>query len=240
MCFFVSLASPKKAIEDYLHLTYNSSEEFVPSYYFSGFDHPYLPVLAQSDPDRLQMMSWGLVPAWAQDEETASSIRNKTLNARMETVQQKVSFRKAVSTQRCLIPINGFFEWQSRKNRKYPYYIYMEDRPIFCLAGIFDCWVYPGSEEILMSFSILTREANPFMAEIHNTSKRMPAILDQKQESVWIDTLNSEERVLFELGHFSGDKLKAHTISPLINRKGVNRNTVKIIEPFYWEPGSLF
>lgn len=150
----------------------------------NGFTHPKAPVITSERPDALQLYEWGLMPHWAKDK----TIQNNTLNARMETINEKPSFRDCVN-QRCLIPADGFFEWQwldSKGNNKQQYQIHLPDERLFYFAGIWSRWVDKGTGELLETYTILTTEANPLMAEIHNTKKRMPVIIDSDSESEWL------------------------------------------------------
>ena len=95
--------------------------ETLPNYYFvSGFSHPELPIIKE---DGIGFYRWGLIPFWVKDADYAKDIRTKTLNAVGETVFEKPSFRAAVSKKRCILPINGFYEWRDFNKKKYPYFI---------------------------------------------------------------------------------------------------------------------
>ncbi len=111
--------------------------EPLPTYYLaSGFDHPAWPVVAMDDPRRFVLAGWGLVPHWIASEPDATAIRDKTLNARSETLFAKPAFRDAARTGRCLVLTSGFFESHKQAGRSYPFYCYLEGGRSFLLAGI--------------------------------------------------------------------------------------------------------
>ncbi len=151
---------------------------------FNGFTFPRLPVITNKEPDLIQFYSWGLIPFWAKDRE----IQKNTLNARIETIAEKPSFRNCVQN-RCLIPATAFYEWQwldEKGKLKQKYKLTINDQDVFSFAGIYSTWVDNGTGEIVNSFSILTMDANQLMAEIHNTKKRMPVIISSNDEQNWL------------------------------------------------------
>lgn len=160
------------------------SFDLTPEENINGFKHPILPVVTA---EGITRMSWGLVPHWVKDHETASEIRKRTLNARSETVFEKASFRAAVKSQRCLVPVTSFQEWQHNGRSKTKYDIHLPESPIFSLAGIWSLWIGPESGKRFYSYSILTCESNALMSEIHNSKHRMPVIVPREREAVWID-----------------------------------------------------
>lgn len=150
----------------------------------NGFAHPKMPVIVSAS-DEIQFYNWGLIPHWAKDD----SIKKYTLNARIESISEKPSFRDSIS-QRCLIPSTGFFEWQwldPKGKRKQKYLIQNTDESLFSFAGLYSSWVDQLTGETRKTYTILTTQANKLMAEIHNTKKRMPVILKQGDEKSWLD-----------------------------------------------------
>jgi putative SOS response-associated peptidase YedK len=126
-----------------------------------------------------ERMKWGLVPSWAKDQK----IGNKLANARIETAAEKPSFSSAMKQRRCLIFVSGFFEWRAEKPVKQPFYIYRADGEPMVFAGLWESWRQPNGTP-LHTCTILTREPNGFMANVHN---RMPVILEQPNFEPWID-----------------------------------------------------
>ena len=122
---------------------------------------------------------WGLVPSWAKD----LSVGSRMINARAETVAEKPSFRAALRQRRCLIPADGFYEWQAREGGKQPYHITMADGGLFAMAGLYERWKSPEGSW-LESCTILTTEANELMRSLHD---RMPVILPPEHYDLWLD-----------------------------------------------------
>lgn len=132
----------------------------------------------------VRSMRWGLVPGWAKDP----AIGAKLNNARAETVDTKPAFRSAFRSRRCLIPANGFYEWQAPavpRGRKQPWYVSPAgagDDGMFAFAGLMERW--GPREQALYTTCIVTTEANALMAPIHD---RMPVILARDDWPAWLD-----------------------------------------------------
>jgi putative SOS response-associated peptidase YedK len=127
----------------------------------------------------IAFLRWGLIPSWSKDP----AIGNRLINARAETAGEKSSFRNAFRRHRCLIPANGFYEWQRQERGKQPYFIRMRDGRIFAFAGLWDRWESPD-EGVIETCTILTTAANTVLAPIHD---RMPVILPQTNYARWLD-----------------------------------------------------
>ena len=123
---------------------------------------------------------WGLIPSWSKDP----SIGARMINARAETVAEKPSFRAAFRRRRCLIPADGFYEWQKQGSRKQPYLIGLTDDQPFALAGLWETWQGPDGS-LLESCTILTTDPNELMAPLHN---RMPVMLAPDDYEQWLGT----------------------------------------------------
>ena len=115
------------------------------------------------------LFKWGLVPSWSKD----MKIGYKMINARAETVAQKPSFRSAFAARRCLVPVDGFYEWKKKGSQKVPFFIYNNTGKPFSLGGLWETWQDPEGK-LLKTFTIITTEANNFMKDIHH---RMPVIV---------------------------------------------------------------
>jgi putative SOS response-associated peptidase YedK len=151
----------------------------------NGFTFPKTPIITNHLENEIQLYHWGLIPAWAKD----NSIRAYTLNAKLETLTEKPSFKDNIKN-RCLIIADGFFEWKwldPKGKTKQQYQITLPDNSAFAFAGIYSEWVDKGTGEVFNTYSIVTTEANPFMAEIHNIKKRMPVILTPENERDWLN-----------------------------------------------------
>lgn len=132
-----------------------------------------------------EILHWGLVPSWAKDPEIAY----KMINARSETAHQKPAFKDALRYRRCLIPANGFYEWDRSRMPRQPYYFYPAKDPVFAFAGLWEYWQSADGSEIL-SAAVLTTHANQLMSTIHH---RQPVILSKTQWDHWLNP--SEERI---------------------------------------------
>ena len=131
-------------------------------------------------------MRWGLIPSWAKD----ISIGSKMFNARAETIQEKPSFRTAFARRRCLIPADGFYEWQKQeKGPSKPFRFQLKGEQPFAFAGLWELWRSPEGDE-LKSCTIITTEANSLVAQVH---PRMPVILDTNTCWQWLEKPGSGE-----------------------------------------------
>jgi putative SOS response-associated peptidase YedK len=136
-------------------------------------------VVAPGEPRRLDLLRWGLIPYWAED----ASIGNRMINARSESVAEKPAYRRSFRRQRCLIPTDGFYEWQKAGKLKQPFHIRRKDRHPFAFAGLWERWRDPD-KKLIDSFTILTTDANELIRPLHN---RMPVIIDRKDFDLWLD-----------------------------------------------------
>src|SRR5262249_43553156 len=120
----------------------------------------------------LDPLRWGLIPYWCKDPTGG----RKPINAKYETVRNLPTFRDAYRKRRCIVPVDGFFEWKAIKGQKakQPYAIAMKDSSPFGIAGIWENWKEPASGEWIRTFAIITTDSNELVAEIHD---RMPVIL---------------------------------------------------------------
>ncbi|WP_404458155.1 SOS response-associated peptidase [Oceanobacillus kapialis] len=168
-----------------------------------------LAIIHDGKKKRAGYLRWGLVPSWAEDEK----IGYKMINARSETAHEKPSFKKLMAKKRCLIVADSFFEWQKNEHGKQPKRIRLKDRSLFAFAGLWDKW--EQGEKELFTCTVLTKEANPFMQEIHH---RMPIILPKDKEAEWIlpQTENPASMHAF-LKNIEVDDLDAYNVSTYVN-----------------------
>ena len=144
------------------------------------------------------------------------------MNARSETIFEKPSFRHAIRSKRCLVIVDGFFEWRHEGRKRYPYYLTLKSRNIFTLGGIWDSWTNPVSGEETKTFSIVTTEANELMAKVHNSRKRMPLILPKEQENAWLDLELNKETLSGIMQPYNQEDINAMTVENKISRLGFN------------------
>ena len=160
---------------------------------------------------KLAALRWGLVPA----RSDGPTNRAATFNARAETLSDKPSFRDSFARRRCLIPADGFFEWD---NQKQPVYFYMESRRPFAFAGLWDTW--KGAETI-HSCAIITTTPNSLLRPLHD---RMPVILDPEDYDPWLDPRSDIGDVRRLLRPYQAALMASHPVSRLVN-------SVRIDEP---------
>jgi len=235
MCYHTSLARSPDYLEKRFQAKFEQPSLFEPIYHHSGFSAPLHPVIANESLQSIRFFQWGLVPFWTKDEDAADRIRTQTLNAKAETIHQKPSFRASIMTKRCLVLVDGFYEWREEGKKKYPYYISLTNNDAFALAGIWDEWLNSRTGEMKETFSIITTRANSLLERIHNTRKRMPVILRQEDEPKWLD--NDLDRAAIDalLEPYDASQMQAHTVSKLISTKRANTNVPEVMREFSYE-----
>jgi putative SOS response-associated peptidase YedK len=178
MCGRFTLIAPGEAVAELFQLT--DIPNLAPRYNIA----PTQPVAAvrvnEKNGDReLTHFYWGLIPRWAKDPKIGS----RMINARSETAAEKPSFRVAFKYRRCLVPADGFYEWQKLNGQKQPVRIQMEDGGPFAIAGLWERWASPDGSEI-ESCTLLTTEPNELLQDVHN---RMPVIIAPRDFDLWLD-----------------------------------------------------
>jgi len=240
MCYTVNINLTRNALEKRFGAGFNEPSSFDPGYYFNAFEIPDLPVIMGEEPESISMLKWGLIPFWVKDAASSEEIRRKTFNARKETILEKPSFRAAVKSRRCLILCRGFYEWESREKEKIPYYIYLKGEPPLAMAGLYENWTDRETGEVISTCTIITTAANTMMEKIHNTKKRMPLILGEENEKAWIDPDLPAEKAMGYLQPVDEKLMDSHTISKLISKRGVQKNTPDLVKPFSYQGNSLW
>jgi putative SOS response-associated peptidase YedK len=239
MCFSVNVNLIKEELENRYGATLIDPDKYRPSYYYHAFGLPDMAAICSDMPDRIKLLKWGLIPSWTKNPEDAEIIRYKTFNARSESIDTKASFSSSFKSKRCIIPVKGYFEWQHIGKDKIPWYIYGAENEILSFAGLYSEWTGQNTGEIYNTFSIITTDANNLTAEIHNSGKRMPAILDKPSEDLWLDLSINESAALDLLKPAPDGILIAHTVGPLINNRNINRNTPEVILPYQYNTNKL-
>ena len=157
---------------------------------------------------RMGLLTWGLVPGWV--EEPGEGM----INARVESVGERPSFREAIERRRCLVPATGFYEWKREQGAKVPYWIHPAAGGVMSFAGIWERWSRPGVEP-RNTFAILTVEANADVAPLHD---RMPVIVARGSRSAWLDRAIDGAGALALLRGVAAEVLAAHAVSMRVNR----------------------
>lgn len=169
------------------------------------------------------MMKWGLVPRWAKP---GGKKPPTPFNARAESLSEKPMFRNLIKNRRCLVPANGFYEWNQVGGAKQPYYITLPDEPMFAFAGLYDEFADEDGE-VLRSYTVITTEPNELMAELHN---RMPVILHRDDEEEWLDPDVTEPRQVERLLRpYPAEEMEAVPVSRAVNN--VRNDGPELIEP---------
>jgi putative SOS response-associated peptidase YedK len=185
-----------------------------------------LAVCEREDGREATFYKWGLVPSWAKD----ASMGARLINARSETVAEKPAFRQAFRQRRCIIPADGFYEWQRIDGRKQPFFFRMRDERPFGFAGLWERWEGEGGR-VVNSCAILTTEANEVLRPVHD---RMPVILHPEDYEMWLGADARELDLVKEMlrpypaGEMTGYPVDTSVNSPrnqgeeLIERTAVN------------------
>jgi putative SOS response-associated peptidase YedK len=179
MCGRYRLSHRKQLVEEYFS-SVSGDDDWNPRYNIAPTQP--VPIIRQNakEPRReLSLVRWGLIPSWAKDMSGAAMM----INARSETAATKPAFRDRLTNRRCLIPADGFYEWQRKGKAKQPFCFEVNDGELFAFAGIWDRSKDP-SGQWLKSFSILTTTPNAVTSAVHD---RMPVILDPDSYDLWLD-----------------------------------------------------
>jgi putative SOS response-associated peptidase YedK len=172
----------------------------------------------------LDTLRWGLVPFWAKDTKIGYSL----INARAESIAAKPAFREAFKRRRCIIPANGFFEWQKLDaKRRQPYAIVLKDRGVFGFAGLWERWQDKASGAAVESCAIITTEPNAVCAPLHD---RMPAILDPADYRAWLGEVEaSPDDLRALLRPYPADRMAAYPVGAAVGN--VKNNDASLLEP---------
>lgn len=155
-------------------------------------------------------LRWGLVPHWAKDR----GIGRKTVNARAETVAEKPAFRGAFRYRRCLIPSDGFYEWQAIGRRRQPWLVRLEDGGLFAFAGLWERW-RGAAAEVLETFTVIVTDANELLRPLHD---RMPVIVAPSDYDAWLDVGRFDRRGLEALLRpYPSEGMVAYPVSRRVN-----------------------
>jgi putative SOS response-associated peptidase YedK len=195
--------------------------EFRPRYNLAP-SQPVLAVRLATDGQReLVSLTWGLVPHWSKEPKTKYS----TINARAETVTEKPLYAEAFRHRRCLVPVDGFYEWHEQPGGKQPYRILARDDRPLALAGLYEHWQGEGHAPF-DSCTIMVKAANRFMSAIHD---RMPVMLTPEAQAVWLDPKSDVETLRAIMGAWPDGLLRAYPVSPAVNSP--NNDSAEILQP---------
>lgn len=208
MCGRYRLSRRKQIVAEHFDVP-EDGEDWTPRYNIA----PTQPVpVIRKTPNQFREMvflRWGLIPSWATD----LSIGATTINARAETVSTTASFRDAFRSQRCLIPADGFYEWQRNGKTKQPYCFEVSDGQLFAFAGLWDRWIDPQGRAV-ESCTILTTAPNKMLSDLHD---RMPVILPLEEYDAWLNIPGDLGRALDLLIPFPG-AMRRYPVSTRVNQ----------------------
>ena len=211
MCGRYRLSRRKQILEEHFS-TVSWDEDWAPRYNIAPTQP--VPILRQNSKEpvrEISLVRWGLIPSWSKD----SSASAKMINARLETAARLPAFRDAMKSRRCIIPADGFYEWQKKGNAKQPYCFEVGDGNLFAFAGIWDRWKAPCGQWI-KSCSILTTNANAVTSPVHD---RMPVILDPDGYDLWLDPGMKNVSVVSELlKPYDARLMRCYPVSARINQ----------------------
>jgi putative SOS response-associated peptidase YedK len=222
-----------------------------PVYHASGFDHPNVPVIIDKS-KTIHLYSWGLIPNWVKTPVEAVTISNRTINARAETMFEKAAFKEAARERRCLVLVDGFFEHHHKNGKAFPYYIALQNDEPIVMAGLWDEWTDKASGVVRRTYTVVTTNANPLMARIHNNPKasegpRMPLILPKAAEHNWLTPIHEQaDQDFIEslVQPFPEAELTVFTVRRLTGKESIG-NVPEVLKPFRYpeleeQQGSLF
>lgn len=226
MCGRYALNANLTSLRNRFHLENVYTHDYHPRYNIAPTQEIWT-ILFDGTERKVHPMRWGLVPSWSK----AGSIGSQMINARAETLVDNRVFKVLLQNKRCLIPATGFYEWRKQGKERIPTYITLRDQELFAFAGLWDTWESP-SGELVRSCTIITAESNSLIAPIHN---RMPVILSEEAESLWLNPSNDEREVLTSLlTSFPNGSMQAYEVSRQVNSP--RNDNPACIEPVIQRP----
>ena len=220
MCGRFTLHTPEARIREAFNLEHTQPLGLSPRFNIAPSQD--IPIIRDSESGpEMTLARWGLVPGWSKEP------RNKysTINARIESVAEKPTYRNSFKHRRCLIPADGFYEWKLVNGHKIPYHIRMRDGDVFAFAGLWDHW--EGDGKLLDSCSIIVMPANEVMKPLHD---RMPAIVAPGHYALWLDSrVTDKQEIMQHLNSAPSGQLKAYPVSPWVNVP--KHDDVRCIQP---------
>jgi putative SOS response-associated peptidase YedK len=229
MCGRFTLRTPMTVLVEQFQLNLDAAQQlalFEPRYNIAPTQEVAVVRVASRNREReLALVRWGLVPSWSKEPQTGPPL----INARGETVADKPSFRSAMRSRRCLIPADGFFEWQqagvtsagtAARGKKQPYYIHFRDDRPFAFAGLWESWTSKDARSTdsltIESCTIITTSASEAFSTLHD---RMPVILATGDYDLWLDpTIEDPARVAHLIAPNADADLIAEPVSTYVNR----------------------
>jgi len=218
MCGRKTLTKDAQAIiEELLIDEWEQKDEYNPSYNIAPTQNS--PILIYNHKRKIEHMRWGLIPSWAKDK----AIGAKMINARGETLLEKLSFKNLMSSNRCIVITDGYFEWQNIGTIKTPHYFRDPEKNILPMAGLWDEW-QSSNGKLIKTYTLITTTPKPKYAHIHN---RMPVILPYSRIDIWINTCDHSPKDALDHVHPYQDELYVYPVSTFVNSP--KNNSIKCI-----------
>lgn len=231
MCGRSSLTKTEKELEERFNATFYSDEleRYNPLPSFNVAPTHMHPVITSDNTEHIQFYKWGFIPHWAKD----MKVGYKMINARKESLMEKSFYKSALRSKRCIVPLDGFYEWKKTQNGKQPYRIVTTNTDIFSVAGLWSAWDSTDGNTVY-SFTLITQEPNNLMKDIHN---RMPAILLPEQEELWLDMDIKPADAITQLEPYPDELMHAYPVSNRVgNVRENDEDLIKEVKP----PKTLF
>ncbi|HEX8093281.1 SOS response-associated peptidase [Jatrophihabitans sp.] len=186
----------------------------------------------QGEPEKavrqLRTLRWGLVPSWSSDAKGGA----RMINARIETVTEKPAFKKAAARRRCLLPAEGYYEWQKTDNGKVPYFLHDPDGRLLAMAGLYELWRDPALAEDdpnrwLWTCTVITQQATDLLGEIHD---RNPVLVPPELRAAWLDCSSDDPATARQiLDQIPEARLEPYVVAPAVGN--VRNDGPELIEP---------
>ena len=206
MCGRYTLTTPTDEIAEMLGISH--SVLTTPRYNIAPTQDILIARQNEQNQRELVMLRWGLIPAFIKEPKKVVN----PINARSESVNEKPFFRGAFRKRRCLIPVDGYYEWQTRGKLKQPYLMRLKNE-VFFLAGFWEAWVSPKGE-VIETAAMLTTAANDIVSKVHN---RMPVILKPENFSAWLNNTQDADSLLSLLVPYESAGMKIYPVSTMVN-----------------------
>jgi len=207
MCGRYLLISPVEAMRRFFDV--GGLMNLPPRYNIAPTQEAPVVRLGEGGRRELIQMRWGLVPSWAKD----LSMGARCINARAESVAEKPAFRDAFRRRRCLVPTDGFFEWEKRGKIRQPWRIGPAEGGLMALAGLWERWRAPDGG-VVRSYAVITTAANYLVTPLHD---RMPVVVAPEEFAAWLDPETPPERLRESLRPFPSERMSAYPVSRRLN-----------------------
>lgn len=236
MCGRSSITKTEEELEERFGAKFYSKkvERFNPLPLYNIGPSMLVPIIKDNSPDEIVWAKWGFLPSWAKDLKATPP----QINARKESVLERPYFKNAIQSSRCLVLLDGYFEWKTvGKSTKIPYYIHLKSKEAFAVAGIWE--VFKSGETEITTFGLLTQTPNEALSTVHD---RMPGILEKSQEKKWINKSKKAEVLVSDIKPYPENEIEFYTVSNKLNSSFDNNPDFILPKPYTGviEQSSLF